>query len=137
MKSAMKAGDKDRLQVIRMLRTELKYAQIDAGHELSEAEEQKVLASYAKKRKESIDQYREGGREELAAKEEVEYNITMEYLPAQLDEAELADIIKAKIAETGAESPKDFGKVMKAVMDTVGSRADGKAVSGLLKQMLN
>jgi len=120
-----------------MLRAELKNAQIAAGHELSDQEEQKVVASYAKKRKESMDQYEEAGRADLADKERAEYDITVAYLPPRLGEEELGAIIKEKIAETGAQGPRDFGRVMKAVMEVVGSRADGGDVSALLKRLLS
>ena len=136
MKLAMKAGDKDRLNVIRMLRADLKNAQIAAREDLSDEAEQKVIASYAKKRKESMDQYMEGGRLDLADKEKAEYEITLSYLPPQLDEAELVRIIQEQIDETGAQGPKDFGRVMKAVMVVVGSRAEGGTVSALLRKTL-
>ncbi len=137
MKTALKGGDKERLSVIRMLLSELKYARIATGEELSVSEEEKVLSSYAKKRKDSIEQYREGGRLDLAEKEEREHQITVAYLPEQLGEAELKDIIKKTMAELGAGGMKDFGRVMKAVMEELGSRAEGGAVSALLKEMLN
>jgi uncharacterized protein YqeY len=136
MKVAMKAGDKTRLSVIRMLRAELKNAEIAAGDVLTEAQEQKVLASYAKKRKEACEQAVELGRQELADKEREELSITMSYLPQQMDEAELLSIIKKTIEDTGAAGPRDMGKVMKAVMEAVGSRAEGSMVSGLVKKTL-
>jgi uncharacterized protein YqeY len=137
MKAALKSGDKAKLSVIRMLRSELKNAEIAQGKELGEEEEQKVLASYAKKRKEARGEYEKAGRRDLADKEQFEYELTMSYLPAQLEEAELVAIIESKIAETGAKGPSDFGRVMKAVMAEVGSRADGATVSGLLKKTLS
>ncbi len=136
MKAAMKSGDKPRLSVIRMLRAELKNAQIAAGEELSEEQEQKVVVAYARKRKEARERAEQMGREDLAEKEEFEYAITMSYLPAQLDEAELLSIIREKIEETGAQGPKDMGKVMKVVMAAAGNQADGSTVSGLVKKML-
>ena len=137
MKNAMKSGDKVRLGVIRMLIAEMKNARIAAGEDLTEEQEQKIIASYAKKRKETIETYKEAGRPDLVEKEKVELDITMSYLPAQLDDEELKNIVRAKIAETGAESMKDFGKVMKAVMAEVGSRADGSAVSATVKAVMN
>ena len=136
MTAALKAGDKPRLSVIRMLRAELKNAQIAEGDTLSEAQEQKVLASYAKKRKEAKEQALELGRDDLAEKEEFEYNVTMSYLPEQLDDAELESIIKTKIEETGATGPREMGKVMKAVMEVVGNQAEGSKVSALVKKLL-
>lgn len=136
MKLAMKSGDKLRLGVIRMLRAELKNAQISAGKTLSEEEEEKVLSAYAKKRKESVAKYLEGSRKDLADKEAAEYDITVSYLPPRMDEKELTTLIMAKIEETGAASARDFGAVMQAVMKTAGSRVDGSIVSGLVKKLL-
>jgi len=136
MKAAMKSRDKERLGVIRMLRAELKNAAIAEGGDLSAEQEQKILASYAKKRKESIESYRANGRDEMADKEQYEYGVTMSYLPEQLDEGKLVEIIKEKIAETGATGPREMGAVMKAVMAVVGSQADGSTVSALVKKQL-
>jgi uncharacterized protein YqeY len=136
MKLAMKSGDKARLGVIRMLRAELKNAQIAAGETLTDEQEEKVLAAYAKKRKESMDQYVEGGRKDLADKEKSEYEITLSYLPPRMEEEELAALIRAQIEETGAAGPGDFGTVMKAVMQVGGSRVDGSVVSVLVRKLL-
>jgi uncharacterized protein YqeY len=135
MKTAMKAGEKTRLGTIRMLMSELKNARIARGEDLTEAEEQKVLASYAKKRKESIEKYGEGGRQDLVDKEQEEYDITMSYLPEPMGEDELKKIIQKHIDATGG-GMQAFGQVMKAVMAEVSSQADGKVVSALVKQML-
>ena len=137
MKSAMKSGDKVRLGVIRMLIAEIKNARIAAGEDLSEEQEEKIIAAYAKKRKETMETYKEAGRPDLVEKEKIEFDITMSYLPAQLDDDELKKIVRAKVAEAGAESMKDFGRVMKAVMAEVGSRADGSAVSAMVKTVMN
>jgi uncharacterized protein YqeY len=137
MKDALKKGDKERLSVLRMLLSELKNAQIAARGELSIAEEEKILSTYAKKRRESMEAFRDGGRLDLADKEEREYRITVGYLPERLPEVELRDIIRNKMVELGAGGKKDFGRVMKAVMEAVGSRAEGSTVSTLLKEMLD
>jgi uncharacterized protein YqeY len=137
MKAALKSGDKVRLGVVRMLISELKNARIAAKEELSQQEEEKILASYAKKRKESIEKYMEGGRKDLADKEEKEYEITVSYLPKQLGEDELATLIQKHIDELGAAGKKDFGRVMKPVMEDVGSRAEGAKVSAMLREMLD
>jgi hypothetical protein len=137
MKTAMKSGDRERLGVIRMLLSELKNAEIAAQHELSLEEEEKVVASYAKKRQESIDTYKQAGRPDLYEKEQREYATTVSYLPPRLGDDDLAKIIVEKIGETGALGAKDFGKVMKAVMASVGSRADGSAVSAAVKKILS
>jgi uncharacterized protein YqeY len=135
MKTAMKEGAKERLGTIRMLINELKNARINSGEDLTEADEQKVLASYAKKRREMIDTYRENGREDLEQKETAELEITMSYLPEQMSEDELKAIIEKHIAESGG-GKQAFGAVMKAVMAEVGSKADGKTVSALVKQLI-
>lgn len=136
MKEAMKSGDKMRLGVVRMLMSELKNARIAAKKELSQQEEEKVLASYAKKRKESIEKYLEGGRKDLADKEQTEYEITVSYLPEQLGQDELKMIIQKHIAELDAVGKQDFGRVMKSVMEEVGSRAEGAKVSAMLRELL-
>ncbi len=135
MKTAMKAGDKTRLGTIRMLMSELKNAKIAKGDDLDEAEEQKILASYAKKRKESIAAARDAGREEMAGQEEQEHKITMEYLPEQIGEDDLRGIVQRHIEASGGGG-QAFGLVMKAVMAEVGSQADGRTVSALVKEML-
>jgi uncharacterized protein YqeY len=137
MKAAMKSGDRERLGVIRMLLSELKNAEIAAQHGLSQEEEEKVVASYAKKRQESMDTYQQAGRTDLFEKERREYATTMSYLPPRLGDEELAKIVGEKIGETGAQGMKDFGKVMKAVMAVVGSRADGSAVSAAVKKIMS
>lgn len=135
MRAAMKAGDKLRLGTVRMLMSELKNARIAKGEDLDDAEELKVLASYAKKRKESIETYREGGRQDLVDKEQAEYDITMSYLPEQMGEAELKAVIQKHIDAAGG-GKQAFGLVMKAVMAEVGGQADGKTVSALVKELL-
>jgi uncharacterized protein YqeY len=136
MKRAMKHADKTKLSVVRMLRGELKNARIATGRDLLPQEEEKVLMSYAKKRKESIEQYREAGREDLAEKERKEYDITMSYLPPPMNEGELRELIEKHIESSNATGMKEFGAVMKAVMAEVGSRVAGSEVSAMLKQEL-
>ena len=135
MKTALKSGDKLRLGVIRMLMSELKNARIARGEDLSETDEQKVVSSYAKKRKEAIETAQAGGRADIAEKEKNEYEITISYLPSQLGEAELKKIVKKHIEDIGG-GKQAFGQVMKAVLTEVGSRADGKAVSAIVKELL-
>jgi uncharacterized protein YqeY len=136
MKAAMKSGDKPRLSVIRMLMAEIKNARIAAGQDLEEGEEQKVVSAYAKKRKETGAIYKEAGRTDLADREQFEYELAISYLPPRMDAAEIEALILAKIEETGAEGMKDFGRVMKAVMEIVGSSADGSEVSALVKKTM-
>ena len=136
MKTAMKSGQKERLGVIRMLLSELKNAGLAAAQELTRDEEEKVLAGYAKKRVEAMEACKQAGRVDLFEKERREHEITTSYLPPKLTEQELETIIVEKIAETGAGGMKDFGRVMKAVMASVGSRAEGTMVSAAVKKVL-
>ncbi|MBN2357027.1 GatB/YqeY domain-containing protein [candidate division KSB1 bacterium] len=137
MKTAMKAGEKDKLSTIRLLRGQLKDAEIDKREALTEEEEIMVLTSAAKKRRESIQAYQDAGREELAAREQMELDIIQTYLPAQLDAVEVENIIDQIIAETGAETIKDLGKVMPVVMGRTRGCADGKLVSEMVRKKLS
>ncbi|WP_457625403.1 GatB/YqeY domain-containing protein [Persephonella sp.] len=137
MKTAMKSGDKDRLSVIRMLISEIKKVQIDKKKELSDDEIIQVLQRYAKQRKESIKQYREAGREDLALKEELELKVVQEFLPQPLSEEEIEKIVDETISQLKASSIKDMGRVMKAVMEKVKGRADGSLVSSIVKKKLS
>ncbi len=136
MKAALKAGDKLRLSVVRMLISELKNERIAQGKDLDEASERKVLTGYAKKRKEAMDAARSGGREEIAAREQQELDITMSYLPRQLNDDELRTIVRRHVESSGAPGAQAFGAVMKAVMTEVGGQADGKLVSALVREIL-
>ena len=131
MTSAMKAGEKERVGALRLVLSELqKDAKEGGGDELA------VLRRERKRRLEAATQFREGGRPELAEQEESEAKMIETYLPAELDDAQLADIIAAAIEETGASSPKDMGQVMKAVMAKSGGRADGKRASAQVREAL-
>jgi uncharacterized protein len=136
MKAALKGGDKLRLSVVRMLISELKNERIAQGKDLDEASERKVLTGYAKKRKEAMDAARSGGREEIAAREQQELDITMSYLPRQLTDDELRAIVRRQVESSGASGAQAFGTVMKAVMAEVGGQADGKLVSSLVRELL-
>lgn len=136
MKTAMKAGEKDRLGVIRMLISELKNARINGGVDLDDEGEQKVLASYAKKRREAMDAARDAGRAEIEAKEKFEHDLTMSYLPAQLSEDELRAIVRRHAEGVDVQGGAAFGMVMKAVMAEVGTSADGKVVSAVVREIL-
>lgn len=136
MKSAMKSGDKIKLSTIRQLRAQMKDAQIAKGDELTEEEMMAVLNNAAKKRREAIKLYEQGGRDELAENEKAELAVIETYLPQQLSEAEISDIIDKAIAETGAAGPSDLGKVMGKIMGQVRGRADGKLVQQLVRTKL-
>ena len=136
IKGAMKEKDQVKLSTLRLLMSEIKNKEIDAGGELEEADLLSIIQKAAKQRKESIEQYKKGGRDELAAKEERELEILNSYLPQQLSREELEALVREAIARCGATSPKDMGKVMKEVMPAVKGRADGKEVNALVRTLL-
>jgi uncharacterized protein YqeY len=136
MKAAMKGGDKARLGVIRLMLAAVKQREIDERIELDDAQVLAVLDKMVKQRRDSIQQYSEAGRNELAAAEAAEIEVIQTFLPEELSEAEIAQIIEAAIAETGASSMRDMGKVMAIVKPKVQGRADVGMVSGLVKQKL-
>jgi hypothetical protein len=130
--AAMKAGDRDRVGILRLVLSELQKAAKDGS-----ADEQAVLRRERKRRLESASAFRDGGRPELAEAEDREAELIASYLPAELDDAALADLVSAAVAETGATSPRDMGSVMKLVLSRAGGRADGKRVSALVKEALS
>jgi len=129
MKLAQKSGDKLKLSLTRLLKSEIHYRKIKKGEELSEKEVLEVLSSAVKKHRDSIEQFRKGGREDLAKQEEEELNLILGYMPEQLSQEEIENLIEESIAEVGAKSERDIGKVMKALMPKIKGRADGKAVN--------
>jgi uncharacterized protein YqeY len=136
MKAAMKGGDKARLGVVRLMLAAIKQREIDERIELDDAEVLAVLDKMVKQRRDSIQQYSEAGRDELAAVEAAEIEVIQDFMPEALSEAKIAAIIEAAIAETGAESMRDMGKVMAIVKPQVQGRADVGQVSGLVKKKL-
>lgn len=136
MKDAMRAGDKLRLGAIRRARSAIKNAEIEARGPLGEDAAVKVLRGIVKQHKESIEQFRAGGRDDLVQKEESEMSVLEGYLPAQLDAASLEPIVAEVIASEGAASPSDMGRVMKVVMSRVGGTADGKEVRAIAQRLL-
>lgn len=137
LKKAMKSGDKEKLEAVRMLKSSLQKLIIDKGPDFKAEDEMSFLLAESKRRKEAIELYQKGGREDLAKKELYELSIIAEYLPKQLDDVELSKIIEDTIKETGAASSKDMGKVMGVVMNKVKGQADGKKVQELVKKKLN
>ena len=133
---AMKAKNKERLGVLRMLQSALKQVEVDTRTELDDDGVIKVLASYGKKVKDQIRSYGDGGRDDLKAAAEAEMGIVEEFLPGQMSDAEIAAAVQEAIAETGAAGPQDMGKVMKALMPKTAGRADGGKVSALVKKAL-
>lgn len=136
LKAAMKAGEKLKVSTLRMVNSELKNARIDKGRDLEEDEVIGVVSKAQKQRREAEEQYREGGREELAEKEAAEAEILQAYLPEPVSDAELDEAIDAAIAETGATEMKDMGAVMGRVMEQVRGRAEGSEVSRRVKERL-
>jgi uncharacterized protein YqeY len=130
--SAMRAGEKERVGALRLVLSELQKAAKDG-----KADELAVLRRERKRRLESAAAFRDAGRAELADGEEAEARLIEAYLPAELPDDELRGIVAAAVAQTGAQSPKDMGQVMKAAMAVVGTRADGKRVSALVREALD
>src|SRR5436305_4881107 len=128
LESAMRAGDRDRVGALRLVLSELQKAAKEGNDD-----EVAVLRRERKRRLESAEAFRGGGRPDLAEGEEAEANLIQGYLPAELSDDELRTIVRSAIAEAGGESPKDMGKVMKAAMPAVAGRADGKRVSKLVQ----
>ncbi len=137
MKQYMREKNSEALSTIRMLKSEIKYAEIEKKDKLSDDDIIKVVQSAIKKRKDAAEQYEAGGRKELAEKELSECKILEKYLPEQLDKDTLVKIIKETVEEIGDTSPKAFGLIMKSVMGKVQGKADGKTVSSLVKEVFN
>jgi uncharacterized protein YqeY len=136
VKAALRAGDKERVTALRMIVNELQKEAKQSRQELDQAAEMSVLRRELKRREESIEAFRAGGREDLAAHEEVSARIIEDLLPKQMDETELTALVDKVISETGAASVRDMGKVMAAVMAEGGVRVDGKLASSLVKERL-
>jgi uncharacterized protein YqeY len=132
---AMKSGERDRVGALRLVSSELQKAHKDAAAG-TEADEVAVLQRERKRRLEAAEAYREASREDLAEQEEAEAVLIEAYLPAQLSDDELHAIVGDVVAETGASSPKEMGRVMSMVMPRVQGRADGKRVSAVVKEKL-
>ena len=138
MKDAMKAREagKLRLSVIRLVRGAIRQQEIDGQKELSDEDVLGVISKEVKQRRDSIEDFQKGGRDDLVAEAEAEIAVLMEYLPQQLSEDEVRNLVKEAIVAIGAASPKDMGKVMKELMPKVKGRADGKLVNGIVKELL-
>ncbi|MBQ1868027.1 GatB/YqeY domain-containing protein [Selenomonas sp.] len=136
MKEAMKNHDKDRLAVIRMVRGAIRQQEIDGQKELGDEDVIAVLSKEVKMRKDSMEEFKKGGREDLVEKTQAEIDVLMPYLPAQLSEEEVRELVKAAVEQTGAATPKDMGKVMGALMPKVKGRADGKLVNTIVRSFL-
>lgn len=136
MSAALKSGEKEKLSTLRMLVSAVKYKEVDTKRPLNDEEIHQVIGTLVRQRQDSVEQYTKGGRADLAEKEEREIDILKAYLPPQMSADELRAIIKKAAAEAGASTPKDMGKLMKAVMPEVKGKADGKLVNDIVKEVL-
>ena len=135
--AAMKAQDAGRTSTLRMVKAAMMNRQIEKGGELDDDDMQKLLRSLVKQRRDSIEQYEKAGRQELVDKEQAEIDVIETYLPQAASQAEIEAVVAAAIAETGASSIKDMGKVMKAAQAALaGKNADGKTISEMVKAKL-
>jgi uncharacterized protein len=136
LKTAMREKDQVKLSTVRMLKSAIKYREIELMKPLDDAGIHGVIASEIKRRRDSVEQYRSGGREDLAGKEEAEIAVLQGWLPAQLSAEELGRLVDGVIGRLGAQGPKDMGRVMKELLPEVQGKAEGKAVSELVKAKL-
>ncbi|ALS00834.1 aspartyl-tRNA amidotransferase [Enterococcus silesiacus] len=136
IKTAMKSKDKDTLSVLRMLKAAIQNEQIKASRDLDGEEELTVLSREMKQRRDSLSEFEKAGRDDLADKVKIEIAIVEKYMPKQLSEEEIHQIVQTAIDQTGASSPKEFGKVMGAVMPKVKGKADGNQVNAIVKELL-
>jgi uncharacterized protein YqeY len=137
LKDAMKSGDKIRLQTLRSLRALiLEFQKSGSGKEFNDEEEIKLLSTAAKKRNESIEEYKKAGREDLANKEEAEFNVIMSYLPKQLKEDEIIAEVKKLSDSLGTITKADFPKLMQAAIKELKGKADGKSIKNAVEKIL-
>jgi uncharacterized protein len=137
MISAARAKDKIRLSAIRMMKTGIHNREIDLKRKMNESEFLQLLSSMVKQRKDSIDQFKKGGREDLVDKEEAELKVIQEFMPEQMSEEDIDHEIEKVVNEVGAVGIKDMGKVMKVLMPKLTGKADGKIVSEKIKERLS
>ena len=136
MKNAMKKKEKEKLLALRNIISSIKAKQIDSGKTLTDDESIKLIQGMAKKLKDSIEQYKNGGRDDLAENEQSELSIVESYLPEQMSEAVLRDIVKETIKESGASSMADMKNVMPLLMPKIAGKGDGKLASNIVKELL-
>ena len=135
-KAAFKSSDKARLSSLRLIKAALKNREIEKREELSDDEVIEVLSTLAKQQKESIVEFRKGGRKDLVLKEEAELGVIKEYLPEELPEEEIDRMINECISEVSASSISDMGRIMKVLMPRIKGRADGKVVNAKVRKIL-
>lgn len=142
LKKAVKSGDPTRRDLLRMIKARILEAEValrskhGRDYHLTDAEAAEEIARYAKQRRQSIEAYREGGREDLAAQEQRELDALQDYLPRQLSRGEIENLVREAIAETGATSARDLGAVMRAAMSKTQGKADGKVVNEVARGLL-
>jgi len=136
LKESLRSGDKLRTSVVRLLTALIKNREVEKRGPLTDAEIMQAITSSVKQRQDSIEQFRQGGRQDLVDKETAELQILQSYLPSPLTGEELAALVRTAIRESGAASPREMGKVMSVLMPQIAGRADGKAVSTLVREML-
>ena len=136
MKAAMKAKENEKRDALRLLLSAFKQVEVDERKELTDEDVTKIILKQVKQRQDAAAQYKDAGREDLLAKEELEIATYMVYMPKQLDDNELKDAVAAIIAEVGAESMKDMGKVMGIASGKLSGQADGKRISAYVKALL-
>jgi uncharacterized protein len=134
---AMKSRDAVRTGTLRLLISAFRNEEIKRKKPLSDEELREVVQSEAKRRREAIEEYKKANREDLAAKEEGEFNVLQEYLPKQLSEAELSQLVEEAVKSTGAKGPRDMGRVMGALMPQIKGRADGRQAQQLVQKKLS
>ncbi len=136
MKAAHKGKESLKLGVLRMLKSEIRYKEIEKGSELSNDEVISVLSSSTKKRRDSIQQFEKAGRDDLVSQEKAELEVVLGYLPEQLTEEKLSQLIRQAIQDANATNPSDLGKVMKLILPQVKGKAEGKAIHQLVTSQL-
>ena len=136
MKSAMKAGEKDRLKTVRLILADIQRSEVDSRQELDDIAVLAIIEKAVKQRRDSIEQFLKGGRKDLSAIEEAELEIIQTYLPEQLSEDELVALVDETIAATGAENIRDMGKVMGAIKSKAAGKADMGTVGAMVKARL-
>lgn len=136
LKNAMKNKDQLRKNVITMIRADIKQIEVDKRVELTDEEVIEIISKQAKQRRDSIEEFKKGGREDLVEQAAQEVDVLMEYLPEQLSEEEIETIIKEVIADTGVTSMKDMGKIMATAMPKLKGRTDGKVVNQIVRKIL-
>ena len=136
MKATMKAGDKVKLAFVRNLHAAIRKKEIDDRVDLDDAEVIKIIVSLVKQRNDSIDQFKQGNRQDLVDKEQAELQFLQTFLPAQLEEAELRSLVDWAVTESKASAPKDIGLVMKLLLPKIQGRADGKIVNQIVRERM-